>query len=90
MREKLSEEMIEATLLEWREGKTTALEVAEFFARYGLGTQSESISAESVEASYEGMLTVFKAIAVDRWGRTFEEAKAAADEMQQALTRRKE
>lgn len=84
MRRHLDEELIEATLADWRDNKLTSLEVAEFFAKYGLGTQSQALSPEQVEADVQAITAKFVEIAVTRWGRTMAEATAAAQEMAQA------
>lgn len=85
MRQKLDEEMIQATLEEWRAGKTTALDVAEFFARYGLGTQSETITRDDVQAEWTRGLVRLKSVVVDEWNHSIEEATWLVNEMERAL-----
>jgi hypothetical protein len=65
MRQHLDEEVIAGVLEEWREGKITALQVAELFGKYGLGTQTEAVAPEDIKAEANRMLAELCRILMD-------------------------
>jgi len=58
MRKHLDEEVLAQTLADYRAGKFTSLAVAEFLARYGIGTQTETVSADEMRDQATRMLDV--------------------------------
>lgn len=56
MRQHLDEELIQACLDDWQNKKCTALQVAEFFAKHALPTQSESLSESEGRAMIQQAL----------------------------------
>jgi len=48
-----------------KRAKTTALQVADFFAKYGLGTQTEAVAPEDIKAEANRMLAELCRILMD-------------------------
>jgi len=61
MRHHLDKDVLTAVLRDFKAGKHTSLEVAEFLARYGLGTQSEVLTAEKVAEEQRALVETFSA-----------------------------
>jgi hypothetical protein len=59
MRMHLDAELIQACLDDWRNGKLNPLQVAEFFAKHALPTQSESLNADEGKLMIERVLHRF-------------------------------
>ena len=83
LRQHLDETMLTAVLEEWRAGKTTALQVAEFLGRYGLGTQTETVTPEDVAQTAQRMLAVLVDELVSR-GWPLPDVQALATKMANA------
>jgi len=65
MRQHLDEEVIAGVLEEWRAEKITALQVADLFGKYGLGTQTEAVAPEDIKAEANRMLAELCRILMD-------------------------
>ncbi len=59
MRQHLDQELIQACLDDWKSGKLNPLQVAEFFAKHALPTQSESLNESEGKAMIQQTLGRF-------------------------------
>lgn len=59
MRQHLDEQVLADILADYQAGKCKSIEVGEFLARYGLGTQTETLDAEKVNAITAALVETF-------------------------------